>query len=59
MISGESSIPPIMTISTKLTELKKKTRRLMLEIQVEAWDRHINVAGLYQLIGSHLSPLDI
>ena len=31
----------------------------MLEIQVEAWDRHINVAGLYQLIGSHLSPLDI
>jgi hypothetical protein len=31
---------------------------MMLEIQVLAWDRHKNVAGLNQLIVSQPSPLD-
>jgi hypothetical protein len=31
---------------------------MTLEIQVLAWDRHKNVAGLNRLMGSQPSPLD-
>jgi len=31
---------------------------MTLEIQVFAWDRHKNGAGLNRLMGSQLSPLD-
>jgi hypothetical protein len=37
--------------STELLNTKRQ-RRVTLEIQVPAWDRHTNMAGLNQLTGS-------
>jgi hypothetical protein len=31
---------------------------MVLEIQVLAWDRHKKVAGLNQLMGTQISPID-
>ena len=58
------SIPPISpkrTITSHLncTHSTQKTQQHMtLEIQVLAWDRHKNVAGLNWLMGSQPWPLD-
>ena len=50
-------LPPILTrrtITSPLNSLNiKKTRHMMLEIQVLAWDRHRNVAGLKQIQKFH------
>jgi hypothetical protein len=35
-----------------------RDNNMMLEIQVLAWDRHKDVAGLNRLMGSQPSPLD-
>ena len=41
-------------------EYKKRALHMMLEIQVLAWDRHTNVVGLNQLIGSqHLDNYNL
>ena len=52
-----SSIP---TISTKQSSLinTKRPQHVTLEIQALAWDRHKNVVGLNQLMGSQHSSLD-
>ena len=58
-------IPPISTKWTITSYLnnwahwtQKIPQYMMLEIQVLAWDGHINVAGLNRLMGSQPSPLD-
>ena len=33
--------------------------QIILEVQVLAWDRHNNVAGLHQLMGYQLSPFEL
>jgi len=46
-------------LSTELIEHKNEGQQhMMLEIQVLAWDRHKDVAGLNRLMGSHPSPHD-
>ena len=56
-----STIPPIstkQTINSHLNSLNiKKTQRTTLKIQVLALDRHKDVAGFNQLMGSQLLPL--
>jgi hypothetical protein len=42
--------------SPQLTENKKRPRYKTLEIQVLAWDRHINMVGLNRLMWFHPFP---
>ena len=44
--------------SPQIIEHRKRPQQLPIEIQVLAWDRHKNMAGLNQLIGSQPSSLD-
>jgi len=46
-------------LSPSFTEHKKGPQHMTLEIQVLAWDRHKNVVGLNQLMGSQPSPLGV
>ena len=45
-------------LSPQIIELKEGPWHMALEIQVPAWDMHINVSGLNRLIGSQPSSLD-
>ena len=48
-----TSIPPIstkLTITSHLKALNMIKRHMMLEIQVLAWDKHKNVAGLKDVV---------
>ena len=38
-------------ILTELTSTKKNPRQMTMEIQILAWDRHKNAAGLNRLMG--------
>jgi len=45
-------------LSSSLPEYKQKPQHMMLEIQVLAWERHENVAGLNRSMESQFSTLD-
>ena len=54
-VNSESTIPPIsnkQTTPSHLKQLNKKKEHMALEIQLLAWDRNTNEAGLTQIMGS-------